>query len=29
MSGKYVIGNKFGLHKDTGLHFDVIKREKI
>lgn len=28
MSGKYVIGNKFGLHKDTGLHFDVIKREK-
>lgn len=28
MTGKYVVGNVFSLHTDTGLYYDAEKREK-
>lgn len=28
MTGKYTKNNEFGLHTDTGLYFDFIKKEK-
>ena len=28
MSGKYIVGDQFGLHTDTGLFFDTQAREK-
>ena len=28
MTGKYVPGNEFGLHTDTGLYFDLLVMEK-